>query len=138
MVFLDRLDFLLEDAEGMEDSAGFAGPDRSFLKNVNTVFPRGRERPDCAQTYSGLSISAGGFPFFRDLGADWWLILVAEEETASGNFCLLDRRPEDQDGNALLGLLSAAGPFSWRGDGVVAGAVGTYAAVGVEASGCGG
>jgi hypothetical protein len=48
--FLERLDFRLEEPEGIEGSAGFADPGLLF---------------------SGLSISAAGFPFRLVLGADW-------------------------------------------------------------------
>jgi len=83
------------------------------------------------QTYSGLSISSVGFAFRLALGAGWWFLLLVEGETASGIFCLLDRRPEDPEGgNASLGLFSAASPFRLREDGVVEGTVGTSAAAG--------
>jgi hypothetical protein len=80
-----------------------------------------------------MSISTAGFPFRRDLGADWWLLLVAGGEMASGIFCLLDRRPEDPVGKALLGLFSTERPFRLREDGVAEGAVGTSAAAGAIA-----
>lgn len=60
--------------------------------------------------------------------------MVAGEETASGIFCLLDRRPEDPDGKG--GLLSVVvGPFRLREDGVAVGMVGTSAAAAVAAAG---
>lgn len=72
-----------------------------------------------------------GFAFRRDLDVVWLLLLVFGGGTASGIFCLLDRRPEDPEGgNASLGLFSAASPFRLREDGVVEGTAGTSAAAG--------
>jgi hypothetical protein len=58
------------------------------------------------------------------------LLLGFGGRTASGIFCLLDRRPEDPEGNVSLGLFSAASPFRLREEGVVEGTVGTSAAAG--------
>jgi uncharacterized membrane protein len=59
--------------------------------------------------------------------------VVVVEGTASGIFCLLDRRPEDPDDNALLGLFSVASPFRLREAGVAEVAVvGTSAAAGAK------
>ena len=61
-------------------------------------------------------------------------MLLVEGETASGIFCLLDRRPEDPDVKALLGLFSVARPLRLREAGVVEVAVvGTSAAAGAIA-----
>lgn len=109
--FLLRLDFLLDEPEGVELSLGFAGP-------------------GCP--CSGLSIAAGVLPFFRDFVRDGGF--AAGGGAVSGIFCLFDRRPDGPGCEAGIGLLSLAALLRFREDDGTGG-VGTSAAAGAAGAG---